>query len=146
MQQELFTADEVADRLGLHVRTVRNYVRDGRLKAVRIGKQYRIARADLEAFTGQPAEPAVRDSVTRHRHVGVSSIVEIDAISPDAASRVSTLLTGATAHRREGDERLRLETIYDEQRAHLKIVVLASLTTSAYIFGLISAVIEEPDA
>jgi hypothetical protein len=57
---------------------------------------------------------------------------------------VSTLLTGA-AHRREGDERLRLETIYDEQCAHLKIVVLANLTTSAYIFGLISAVIEEPD-
>jgi excisionase family DNA binding protein len=30
----------------LHVRTVRKYVRDGRLKAVRIGKQYRIARDD----------------------------------------------------------------------------------------------------
>jgi excisionase family DNA binding protein len=145
MQKELFTADEVADRLGLHVRTVRNYVRDGRLKAVRIGKQYRIARADLDAFTGQPAGPALPDSVTRHRHIGVSSIVEIDAINSDAVSRVSTLLNGATAHHREGDEQLRIEMIYDEQRAHLKIVVLASLTTSTYIFGLISAVIEEPD-
>jgi excisionase family DNA binding protein len=144
MQQELFTADEVAARLGLHVRTVRNYVRDGRLKAVRIGKQYRIARADLEAFTGQPAEPAIRDSVTRHRHVRVSSIVEIDAISADAASRISTLLTSATAHRREGDEQLRLETIYDERRAHLKIVVLAGLDASASVLGLVRAVIEEP--
>ncbi|MCI2416563.1 helix-turn-helix domain-containing protein [Saccharopolyspora sp. K220] len=145
MQQDMFTADEVAERLGLHVRTVRNYVRDGRLKAVRIGKQYRIARAELEAFTGQSLEPTVRDTVTRHRHVGVSSIVEIDAINPATASRVSTLLTSATAHRRDGDEQLHLETIYDEQRGHLKIVVLGSLTTSAYIFGLISAVIEEPD-
>lgn len=143
MQQELFTADEVADQLGLHVRTVRNYVRDGRLKAVRIGKQYRIARADLEAFTGRPAEPTVRDPVTRRRHVGVSSIVEVDAISPTTASRVSTLLTTAPAHRREGDGQLRIEAIYDEERAHLKIVVLGGLTTSAYIFGLISAVIEE---
>jgi excisionase family DNA binding protein len=146
MQQELFTADEVAERLGLHVRTVRNYVRDGRLKAIRIGKQYRIARADLEAFTGQPVEPAVRESVSRHRHIGVSSIVDIDAISPETASRVSTLLTSATAHRREGDSQLRLETVYDEQRAHLKVVVLGSLTTSAYIFGAISAVLEESDA
>jgi excisionase family DNA binding protein len=146
MQQELFTADEVAERLGLHVRTVRNYVRDGRLKAIRIGKQYRIARADLEAFTGQPVEPAVRESVSRHRHIGVSSIVDIDAISPETASRVSTLLTSATAHRREGDSQLRLENVYDEQRAHLKVVVLGSLTTSAYIFGAISAVLEESDA
>jgi hypothetical protein len=127
------------------VRTVRNYVRDGRLKAVRIGKQYRIARADLEAFTGRPAEPSIPDSVSRRRHVGVSSIVDINAISPAAVSRVGTLLTSATAHRREGDEQLRLEMIYDEQRAHLKIVVLGSLTTSMYILGLISAVIEEPD-
>jgi excisionase family DNA binding protein len=145
MQSEMFTADEVAERLGLHVRTVRNYIRDGQLKAVRIGKQYRIARADLEAFTGQQAAPSVRDSVVRHRHVEVSSIIDIDAVSPDTASRVSILLTTATAHRREGDERLRIETIYDEQRAHLKIVVVGSLTTSADIFGLISAVIEDQD-
>jgi hypothetical protein len=40
------------------VKTVRNYVRDGRLKAVRIGKQYRIAREDLEAFMGGVADTA----------------------------------------------------------------------------------------
>jgi excisionase family DNA binding protein len=145
MTQDLFTADEVADRLGLHVRTVRNYIRDGRLTAVRIGKQYRIARADLEAFTGRPAEPAVRDTAIRRRHVGVSSIVEIDAISPETVSRVSTLLTSAAAHRRDGDGQLRLDIVHDEERAHLKIVVLGSLSTSTDIFGLISAVIEEPE-
>ncbi|WP_410908004.1 helix-turn-helix domain-containing protein, partial [Priestia sp. SIMBA_032] len=44
------SADEVADELGLHVRTVRTYIRDGRLRAARVGKQYRITRADLAAF------------------------------------------------------------------------------------------------
>ena len=92
-----------------------------------------------------PAEPAVRDTVTRRRHVGVSSIVEIDAISPEAVSRVSTLLTSAAAHRRDGDGQLRLDIVFDEERAHLKIVVLGSVSTSTDIFGLISAVTEEPD-
>ena len=45
--QDLYSVEQVAAQLGLHVRTVRNYVRDGRLKAVRIGKQYRIAREHL---------------------------------------------------------------------------------------------------
>jgi excisionase family DNA binding protein len=49
----LYSVEQVADRLGLHVRTVRNYVREGRLKAVRIGKQYRIAADDLAAMTGR---------------------------------------------------------------------------------------------
>ena len=58
MNQQLYSVEQVAESLGLHVRTVRNYVRDGRLKAVRIGKQYRIARADLDALTGQKAAAA----------------------------------------------------------------------------------------
>jgi len=56
MPQDLYSVERVADLLNLHVRTVRNYVREGRLKAVRIGKQYRIAREDLEAMTGRPAK------------------------------------------------------------------------------------------
>ncbi len=55
MSEELYSVEQVAERLGLHVRTVRSYVREGRLKAVRIGKQYRIGQADLEALTGRPA-------------------------------------------------------------------------------------------
>ncbi len=56
MAARMYSVEEVAARLGLHVRTVRNYVRDGRLKAVRIGKQYRIAAADLEELTGRPTQ------------------------------------------------------------------------------------------
>ena len=51
MDQDLYSVEQVAEQLGLHVKTVRNYVRDGRLKAVRIGKQYRmrISRPWLES-------------------------------------------------------------------------------------------------
>src|SRR3979490_3339444 len=89
--QELYSVEQVAERLGLHVRTVRNYVRDGRLKAVRIGKQYRIAREHLEALTGQAAARG-SESAPPRRHVEVSSIVQIEAISFDAASRVTNTL------------------------------------------------------
>ncbi|HEX5997016.1 MAG TPA: helix-turn-helix domain-containing protein, partial [Jiangellales bacterium] len=59
MRPEMYSVEQVAHRLGLHVRTVRGYIRTGRLKAVRIGKQYRIAGADLDALTGwsQAAAP-----------------------------------------------------------------------------------------
>jgi excisionase family DNA binding protein len=68
--------EQVADMLGLHVKTVRAHVRDGRLKAVRIGKQYRIAREDLEALTGGAAPVPGRDA-ERDRHAEVSSIVHV---------------------------------------------------------------------
>jgi excisionase family DNA binding protein len=142
VEQQLYSVEQVADRLGLHVRTVRNYVRDGRLKAVRIGKQYRIAHEDLEAFTGRPVTAPPRETARRHQHVEVSSVVEIDAISAETANRVATLLMGSTANRRQGDEPLRIETAYDEERARMKIIVLGSLSDSARLFEYINTVVE----
>lgn len=118
----LYSVEQVAERLGLHVRTVRAYVRDGRLKARRIGKQYRIAQGDLEALIGAPiAEPK---PVDRTRHVDVSAIVDIEVISPDAAMRMANgLVAAANMNARSGTGKLRVDTAYDETRARLKVII-----------------------
>ena len=141
MTQELYSVDQVAGLLGLHVRTIRSYVRDGRLKAVRIGKQYRIARDDLEALTGHPVSPPAAETAIRHFHVEVSSIVQIDAIGPDRSGRISTHLMAATNGPASGAP-LRVQTIYDEERARLKIVVLGDPSTTAALLQLIGALLE----
>ena len=138
----LYSVEQVAGLLGLHVRTVRNYVREGRLKAVRIGKQYRIAREDLEAMTGRSASALEPEPIRRNRHVEVSSIVEIDAVSPDTANRVTSLLGGAHNARRSGDEPLRIESIYDAERARMKIILVGGMDTNASYFKIISAVLD----
>ena len=138
----MYSVEQVAERLGLHVRTVRSYVRDGRLKAVRIGKQYRIAPEDLAALTGRPVAELDPQPVRRHRHVEVSSIVEIDAISPETANRVTNLIMGAANGRGQQEQPLRLQTIYDAERARLKIILVGAMETNASYFKLISAVLE----
>ena len=131
MADDLYTVEQVADLLNLHVRTVRSYVREGRLKAVRIGKSYRIAGEDLAALTGRPASAFVREPVRRERYVEVSSIVEIDAISPDAASRLMNVLVAMAKNHGEDDQPLRVETIYNEERARLKVILAGSIGTVA---------------
>jgi excisionase family DNA binding protein len=138
MTKQLYSAEEVAEQLGLHVRTVRGYVRDGRLRAVRIGKQYRITREDVEAFVGAPVVDA--PEVGRHRHVDVSSIVEIDAVSPETAHRVTTLVTAARTH--AADQPLRVETVYDEERARMKLVILGGLADTRHVLEYVQAVLE----
>src|ERR1700691_3677829 len=133
MSQELYSAEQVADRLGLHVRTVRNYVREGRLKAVRIGKQYRISQEDLEAMTGRPEPPP--EPVRRTRHVEVSSIVEIDAVSPETANRLTTGLMAVASG-------VRIEAIYDAERGRMKIILVGSMETNAAYFKFINAILE----
>ena len=57
-----------------HVRTVRNYVRDGRLPAVRIGKQYRIPKDAVDELIGNDAQSAAV------RRVEVMAILAIDNV------------------------------------------------------------------
>lgn len=139
---ELYSVDEVATRLGLHVRTVRNYVRDGRLKAVRIGKQYRIAREHLDALTGRVANPPAAKTEAAPRHVDVSSIVEIDAIDAEAARRLTNgLLAGAKGKPDEPDP-LRVSTIYEPGRARLKVILSGSVATTTALLGFIAVYLE----
>ncbi|MFF3287370.1 helix-turn-helix domain-containing protein [Streptomyces sp. NPDC003023] len=139
--QQFYSVEQVAGLLDLHVRTVRTYVREGRLKATRIGKQYRIAREDLEAFTGGPVAPPARSV----RHAEASTIVQIDAIDREATIRLSNTVMAVVGGRRDGGggDPLRVETVYDEERAALKIIVLGGLDTTADLLKVIDTLIKE---
>jgi excisionase family DNA binding protein len=139
----MLSVEQVAEQLGLHVRTVRAYLRSGRLKGVRIGKQYRIAREDLAHLTGRgaPLEPVVRQ-----RHVDVSSIVQVDAISPESVERVTNMLMAAAKAPREEEHSLRIDTAYDDERARLKVFISGSPDTTISLLRLVDKLVERKEA
>lgn len=134
MDDGWYSVEQVAERLALHVRTVRGYIRDGRLVAVRIGKQYRIARADLDAFTGRPAR-------TARPRVEVSAVVEVDGIASAAAGRLSTLLLAAAQPRRDQAHPLRLQTVHDDAKARFKVIVLGGAADTADVLRIIDDIL-----
>ncbi|MBU1144590.1 MAG: helix-turn-helix domain-containing protein [Firmicutes bacterium] len=46
----LYTVDEIKEILKVTQRTLYNYIKSGNLKAVKIGKYWRIKKSDLEEF------------------------------------------------------------------------------------------------
>jgi excisionase family DNA binding protein len=143
MSQDLFSVFDIATRLNLHVKTVRNYVREGQLKATRIGKQYRISRADLEAFTGHPVPPSESEIARRQRHVEVSGIVQIDAISPEVSAQLENSMSAFVSGRTKPEEPLRIETIYDQHTGHLKIILLGGANDTGSALRLIAALLDK---
>jgi excisionase family DNA binding protein len=134
MEEKMYSVEEVAERLGLHVRTVRGYIRSGRLKAVRIGKQYRISPADLGELTGRPAAAGVPQ-------VEVSSVVQVDGLDRTAAERLSTVVVASVNGVREPGQP-QVQTVYDEERGRMKIVVLGGAAATADVLQLIDAVVD----
>lgn len=129
--EKIYSVEEVAGLLGLHVRTVRSYIRAGRLKATRIGKQYRIAAADLAELTGRPAPPPVSAET--------SSIVQIDGVDRAAADRLGTLVLASVGADAAG---LRVQVVHDEERNRMKIVILGGAAAAADLLNLIDAVLD----
>lgn len=141
----MYSAEEAAQILGLQVRTVRNYVREGQLPGVRIGKQYRIARSDLEAFT---AGALPRDPLSASPHptdpsraappsAQVSSVIQIDGIDQDAADRLERTVTASTLAAEPGAAGLRVESLYDADRRRLKIIIVGSLEDTAELMRVV---------
>ncbi|GAA3781693.1 helix-turn-helix domain-containing protein [Micromonospora maritima] len=134
MGNDIYSVEQVAELLGLHVRTVRGYIRAGRLRAVRIGKQYRIARADLDALTGRPSSAP---SATAE----VSSIVQLDGVDRAAADRLATLVLAGVNTHHDPDRPLRVQTVHDEERHRMKIVILGDVAATADLLRLLDAVL-----
>ena len=139
---QLYTIERVAELLNLHVKTVRGYVRRGRLKAKRIGKQYRIARRDLEEFAGTSAldEPP---QVSRTRHVIASTILDADAVPRETADRISTMVL-AGLNTRQGDESApRVDVIYYPEQARLRVTVNASPDVAIELMRIVKTLLED---
>ena len=50
MNEKLLTPAQVAERLQITERTVYEWIRDGKLTALKLGRLWRIRQDDLEAF------------------------------------------------------------------------------------------------
>jgi putative molybdopterin biosynthesis protein len=63
----VYTTDEVAAQLKVTRRTVQSWVVSGKLKAMRIGREFRIEAAELEAFKERARQAATGEEPSRRK-------------------------------------------------------------------------------
>jgi excisionase family DNA binding protein len=141
MPSHFYTVEAVAERLHLHVKTVRRYIQDGRLKAKRIGKEYRIAHADLTEFAG--GTHTAEEAVPRTRQVIASTILDIDVISPEESHRITTMVMASLNARRGEPDYPRVDSIYYEEHARLRITITANPVLTCELLRMINALLDD---
>jgi len=140
----LLSVEQVAAILTLNVRTVRNYVRSGALKATRIGKQYRIGVADLQAFTGRAVESHDERVRSPAGRVEVSSVINVEGVTPALASRITNMLMATADVLRSIAQPVAVSTTYDVQLDRMRVLLAADLKSTRDFLSMINAVLEEP--
>src|SRR6187399_2430657 len=136
MSQPFLTAEQAADRLHLHPKTVRRFIREGRLRATRIGKSYRILESDLALFAGGQLESAGEPTVR------VTSVVDIDNVDAETAQRLARFFPGALYSREPRPDPISLQVLYDPERQQLKVMLAGSPSRVATYLSHIELMLE----
>ena len=85
------STQEVADRLGVSVFTIRRYIRAGKLKAVRLDAGYRVSRLDIAEFlrAHEMATPLDLASLSAPSSGGPTGSGAAPSAEPSAADRTA---------------------------------------------------------
>ena len=98
MNETYYTVEQIAKMLDIHPKTIQRYIREGRLRASKIGKSWRVSGHDLSMFAeGSKASDSIvnKRAISPEDRVMVSSVVDINVGSRDEAIRIVNALTAS---------------------------------------------------
>ncbi len=92
MAKDYYTVEQISSMLDIHPKTIQRYIREGRLRASKIGKSWRVTGHDLSVFVESNGND-VPGGGRPERSVVASSVVDITAMGKEDAIRVMNTLT-----------------------------------------------------
>ncbi len=141
MNDAYLSAEQVAERLGMHVKTIQRYIREGQLPASRIGKRWRVSARDLAAFTqrqrtqnpDKPAESRVR----------ASAVLDIRVDSRDEAIRIVNTLTAALNGKPPEYGNSTLTAQFLESERTVRVALWGELRFTQMMLGFVATLADE---
>ncbi|HOO33118.1 MAG TPA: helix-turn-helix domain-containing protein [Thermotogota bacterium] len=91
MIKNYMTVDEISEKLKMHPKTIQRYIRDGRIKARKIGKSWYISYEDYLRFTGE--EDRREKVIPVPKKVSVSTVIDILVNDIDESMRIANTLS-----------------------------------------------------
>lgn len=159
MDNEFYTIDKIAEILGVHHKTIRKFITEGKLAASKVGKQWRISGHDLSVFMEKDNanlndkniseelninfvnNGEVKDTVKQK--VNVSTVVDIEYVDKEEYFRISNILMAVMNCK---DSKMGKSTInmkYNEKVNRLRILLWGSVIFIEEILSTISMLVEQ---
>lgn len=159
MENKFYTVDEIAEMLGMHHKTIRKFIREGKLGANKVGKQWRISGHELSVFMEKnnvnisnkkiDDEDSMEFSATDEElhntkgKINVSSVVEINEVNIDEYSRISNTLIAVMNCKDSDMGNSTINVKYYEKEKKLRVMLWGSIKFTEEMLNLISILVEQ---
>ncbi|WP_238919041.1 helix-turn-helix domain-containing protein [Clostridium sp. YIM B02555] len=161
MENQFYTIDKIAEILGMHHKTIRKFITEGKLAASKVGKQWRISGHDLSLFM-EKNNVNINDKnitkesnidfitngevkVTEKQKINVSTVVDINDVDKDEYFRISNTLIAVMNCK---DPKMGKSTInmkYDEKENRLRVLLWGTVSFIEEMLKSISMLVEQRD-
>ena len=140
MQELYYTVEQIAQMLQMHPKTVQRYIREGKLRAVKVGKGWRISGHDLSVFT----EDRSAQSESAPTAV-VSCVADVFTADKAAAIRIMNTLAAGLNSKPVGYGQCSMQTQYIPEEQKLRIMLYGGARVTAALLDAIATLTEEPE-
>ncbi|HCO73321.1 MAG TPA: hydroxyacid dehydrogenase [Clostridium sp.] len=153
MENQFYTIDKIAEILGMHHKTIRKFITEGKLGANKVGKQWRISGHDLSVFMEKNnvsinnkkiSEESNIDFVTNgevkdtiKQKVNVSTVVDINDVDKEEYFRISNTLIALMNCKDSEMKKATINMKYDEKVNRLRVLLWGNVS---FIEGMLSSI------
>ena len=95
MNKDYYTVEQISNMLDIHPKTIQRYIREGRLRATKIGKSWRVTGHDLSVFAESDGNEGPGSENRPEYGVIASSVIDIGVDGKEDAVRIMNTLTAA---------------------------------------------------
>ena len=159
MEEKFYTIDQIAEILGMHHKTIRKFITEGKLRANKVGKQWRISGHDLSLFmednnvniksNNKLESEKIEfsngdiDSNNRTSKINVSTVIDINEVDIDEHRRISNTILALMNSK---DSKMSNSTInikYYKSDKNLKVMLWGNVKFTNEMLDFISTIIDD---
>ena len=147
MENKYYSVEQISSLLGLHPKTVQRYIREGRLRAQKFGKAWRVTGHDLSTFAEGTSEVVSQRpasglqsilSAARPR-IRISAVIDVPVANIAESAQVASWITSAINSRPDKAIQATMTSQYIADEKMIRIMLWGS---PAVVAGIMNAIDE----
>lgn len=143
MFDKFYSVDEIAELIKIHPKTVQRYIREGKLKACKVGKSWRVTGHDLSTFTEGSSDtvnaPPILGETAEQKEIKVSAVIDITVINTDDSVRIANTLTAISNAKPSEYGASSVQTQFLMSEKVMRVMVWGSLSFTQIILDSIAS-------
>jgi|APSaa5957512622_1039677.scaffolds.fasta_scaffold170164_2 excisionase family DNA binding protein len=149
MEEKYYTVEKVAEIVGMHPKTILRFIREGKLKANKVGREWRISGHDLSIFVEgkdrRKEDPMNEDSITDDNEIDkikVSAVADINVFDVDEAMRIANTISAIMNNKDPSYGKSTITTQYIESENKIRVMLWGSASFIEVMMGSLAMLVK----